>query len=72
MLSEQGSQNITFNCRNTRIDISKHDIKIRTKNGMSYHMYSFNDDSLQYHIIKDECKVISLSVILIEFIDVSF
>ncbi len=58
MLSEQGSQTITFNCRNTIIDISNYDIKLRTKNGMIYHMYSSNDDSLQYNIIKDECKVI--------------
>jgi len=57
MLSEQGSQTITFNCRNTIIDLSKYDIKLRTKNGMIYRMYSFNDDSLRYNIIKDECKV---------------
>jgi len=58
MLSEQGSQNITFNCRNTFIDLSNHEIKLRTKNGMIYQIYSFNDDSLRYNIIKDECKVI--------------
>lgn len=57
MLSERGLQNITFNCHNTFIDLSKHDIKLRTKNGMTYQMYSFNDDSLRYNIIKDECKV---------------
>ncbi len=57
MLSEQGSQNITFNCQNTIIDILKHDVKLRTKNGMIYQMDSFNDDSLRYNIIKDECKV---------------
>jgi ABC-type polar amino acid transport system ATPase subunit len=58
MLSEHGSQNITFNCRNTLIDLSNHEIKLRTKNGMIYQIYSFNDDSLRYNIIKDECKVI--------------
>jgi hypothetical protein len=60
MLSEQGSQNITFICRNTIIDILNHDIKLRTKNGMIYQMDSFNDASLRYKIIKDECKVIFL------------
>jgi len=64
MLSEQGSQNITFNCRNTFIDLSNHEIKLRTKNGMIYQIYSFNDDSLRYNIIKDECKVIFSFLIL--------
>jgi len=63
MLSEQGSQTITFNCRNTIIDISNYDIKLHTKNGMIYQMYLFNDDSLRYNIIKDECKVIFIIII---------
>jgi hypothetical protein len=62
MLSEQGLQNITFNCRNTFIDPSYHDIKLRTKNGMIYQMSSFNDDSLRYTVIKNECKVIILLI----------
>jgi hypothetical protein len=68
MLSEQGSQNITFNCRNTFIDLSNHEIKLRTKNGMIYQIYSFNDDSLRYNIIKDECKVISILCFFLIFV----
>ncbi|CAF4166574.1 unnamed protein product, partial [Rotaria sp. Silwood2] len=56
ILSEQASQNIIFNCGNTNIDILNHDVKLRTKNGMMYQMYSLSDDSLRYNIIKDECK----------------
>lgn len=62
MLSEQGIQTITFNCRQTPIDISKYNIKLRTKNGMIYQMHSFNDDSLRYYILKDECKVIIIKI----------
>lgn len=57
MLSERAIQNITIHCRNTLIDLNQHDIKLQTKNGMIYQMYSFTDDSLRYHIIQDECKV---------------
>ena len=58
MLSERGSQNITFNCRNTLIDTSNHEIQLQTKNGMTYQMNSINNHSLQYNTIKDECKVV--------------
>ncbi|CAF1592132.1 unnamed protein product, partial [Rotaria magnacalcarata] len=56
ILSEQGSQTVIFNCHSGNIDVLKHDIKLRTKNGMIYRMHSLNDDSLRYNIIKDDCK----------------
>lgn len=56
MLSEYGMQNVTFHCHHTYLDLSKFNIKLHTKNGMIYQMYSYTDDSLQYDLIQDQCR----------------
>ncbi|CAF0854342.1 unnamed protein product, partial [Didymodactylos carnosus] len=62
MLSDKAYQNITYHCRKTiaAYDNSKQDysraIRLRTKNSVLYEAKPINDATLQYEILKDDCK----------------
>lgn len=58
MLSEQGSQYITINSPLAFVNLSAFDIKLHSKNGMIYQMYSTYDQSLQYKLNDKTAQVI--------------
>lgn len=53
MLSEEAQQNISIISRHHASDISQFQIKLHTKTGMIYQMYSVNDESSRYHVIDE-------------------
>jgi hypothetical protein len=57
MLSEKAAQNVTITSRTYIRNLADYNIKLRTKNGMVYQMYSTPDESLRYQIIESEGKV---------------
>jgi hypothetical protein len=77
MLSEQASQNISVVGQNKAIVLADLAIQCRTKNGMTYQMYSIHDTSLRYQIIQHHSqrsilsiktdKAVRLPIIEIEF-----
>ena len=52
MLSEEASQNISVIGQNKAIVLADLAVRCRTKNGMTYQMYSIHDTSLRYRIIQ--------------------